>query len=246
MKISQNFMEGSGCINLILGPMFSSKSTTLDARVERYVLGNRKCIGIKYKNDTRYDNDKIVTHRGNKIDIFTVVCLNLYEADELVQDYDIIAIDEVQFYKDAVIFCDKWANQGKIVEACGLNGTYERKPFKIITELVPLAQDIIFKTAVCKETGFDAIYSKRTSNENTEVVIGGADKYSAVDRITYFNDNYLPTFINNMKDFAIIYAELTNNKDEKYVENCIGKFMEKHKNNFRRVDIKRITFVEFV
>ena len=175
-----------GQFNFIIGCMFSGKTSELISRYNRYTIGKKKCLMIKYKNDTRYDKNMIVTHDGIKVN--AVVCENLYEVDYKINNYDVICIDEVQFYKDADIFCDKWANNGKIVEACGLNGTFERKPFPIISNLLPLAENITFLTAICKETGNNAVYSKRLIDDKKEEVIGGEDAYSAVDRETYFKN----------------------------------------------------------
>lgn len=243
MNFNKNLMDKCGCINLILGPMYSSKSTTLSARLERYGLGGKKCVAIKYKNDTRYSKDKIMTHKQVPLDIFTIVCQNLYEADELISEYDVIGVDEVQFYKDAHIFCDKWANQGKIVEACGLSGTFERKPFEVVTKLIPLAQNITFNTAVCKTNGCDAIYSKRISDENEEELIGGDDKYCAVDRITYFNDNYEKTYVNSFKEFLTILSGINNQKmSDEDSQILVNNFIEKNKNNFNHENLKHINF----
>lgn len=185
----------TGKLNLILGCMFSGKTSELISRYNRYTIGNKKCIMIKYKNDTRYDDKMIVTHDNIKVD--AVVCDKLVEVDDLhiVSDYDVICVDEVQFYTDAPVYIEKWANLGKIVEACGLNGTYDRKPFPVISNLIPMAENISFLTAICRETGELASYSKltvvdkRNHNENddsTNERIGGAESYSAVDRLTYF------------------------------------------------------------
>ena len=42
-------------LNLFIGPMFSGKTTTLLSRLERYKIGGKKCIVIKYDQDDRYD-----------------------------------------------------------------------------------------------------------------------------------------------------------------------------------------------
>jgi len=147
---------------------------------------------IKYKNDIRYDKKMIVTHDNIKVD--AIACGKLEEIDNLslILDYSVICVDEVQFYPDAPIYLEKWANMGKIVEACGLNGTYDRTPFPIISELIPKAENITFLTAICRETGGLAVYSHLTkkqdggNNDATKELIGGAESYSAVDRQTYF------------------------------------------------------------
>jgi thymidine kinase len=175
-----------GKFNLILGCMFSGKTSTLIERYNRYAIGGKKCIMVKYKNDTRYDSEQIVTHDGIKVK--ALVCEYLFEVDSAIKPYDVVCIDEIQFYKDAHIFCDKWANDGKIVEACGLNGSFDRKPFESISRLIPYAENITYKTAICKDTGNDAVYTARTTDDMDEEIIGGEDLYNGVDRKTYFRD----------------------------------------------------------
>jgi thymidine kinase len=55
-------MQCTGEIQLILGPMFSGKSTELLRRIRRYTIAKRKCLVIKYKKDTRYSEDSLATH----------------------------------------------------------------------------------------------------------------------------------------------------------------------------------------
>ena len=178
----------NGQINLILGCMFSGKTSELVRRYNRHTIGGRKCLMIKYKKDTRYDDEAVVTH--DKIKIKAFVCEYLYEADHLVNQYDVICVDELQFYKDADIICDKWANNGKIIEACGLNGTFNRTPFPVISNIIPLAENITFLKAVCKETGKDAVYSHINIDvhDSSTEIIGGDEKYDAVDRKTFFKN----------------------------------------------------------
>ena len=173
-----------GKINLILGCMFSSKTSTLISRYKRYAIGGKKCLMIKNAMDTRYDENCVATHDLVKIN--AMKCLDLLELDEIVKDYDVILIDEIQFFKDADKICDKWANSGHIIEASGLNGTSDRTPFDIISKLIPLVNDITFLTAVCKQTGNDAIFTKRLVSNTDVILIGGSDIYTAVDRQTYF------------------------------------------------------------
>ena len=145
---------------------------------------------VKFQRDTRYDAFQVITHDG--IAINAIRCEYLYELDDIVINYDVICIDEIQFYKDAYIMCDKWANQGLIVNACGLSGDFNREPFPIVSKLIAIADDIVLTKAICRENGSDAVYSKltkRDDNAKSDELIGGADMYSAVDRITYFGDN---------------------------------------------------------
>ena len=171
-----------GKINLILGPMFSGKTSELIRRFKRYKLAGKNTILIKFKNDTRYDTEKISTHDNVKID--AIKCEFLNEIDSVIDIYDIICIDEIQFFKDASFYCDKWANMGKIVEACGLNGDYKREPFEQISLLIPKIESVILLTAIDKYTGDEACFTKRIINSNETILIGGEDTYEAVSRKT--------------------------------------------------------------
>lgn len=169
-----------GQFNLILGCMFSGKTSELHNRFRRYNIGGKKCLMVKYKNDTRYGDTAVVTHDGIRIE--AIPCVELAEVDEMVKGYDVICIDEIQFYKDADMFCDKWANEGKIVEACGLNGQFNRKQWPMISKLIPLVENLTFKKAVCVQTGNDATFTQRLSNDQNSELIGGSELYRAVSR----------------------------------------------------------------
>ena len=174
----------NGKISLILGPMYSGKSTTLLSRYRRYQFGNKKCLLVKYLNDDRYDKNSIVTHDNVKYEAKS--CRLLYDIDDVVKNYDVICIDEIQFYKDAAQFCDKWANEGIIVEACGLNGDYKREPFDQISLLIPKSDEISHITAIDEKNGKNAPFTKRISNDKGQEVIGGKDKYRATSRKNFY------------------------------------------------------------
>jgi len=166
--------------------MFSGKSTLLLTRYRRYKIAGKRCLLIKYANDDRYEESEsmIVTH--DQLKYQAISSTQLKDLNEYINDFDVICIDEIQFYPDAAEYCDRWANQGKIVEACGLSGDYQRKPFEQISLLVALSDDIEHVKAVCRDTGLDAPFSKRISHEKEQEVIGGQDKYLAVSRQAFF------------------------------------------------------------
>lgn len=171
-------------IRLFIGPMYSSKTTTLLARKERYELGGKNCIIIKYTNDKRYDDSHVVvTHNQYKHD--AICALTLADVEHIIDDYDVILIDEIQFYKDAAFICDIWANKGKIVECYGLNGDYKREPFEQISKLIPLSDTITHLTAIDKTNGEEAPFTFRISNDTKQEVIGGEDMYIALSRKGY-------------------------------------------------------------
>ena len=172
-----------GKINLICGPMFSGKTSELYRRYNRYKLAGKKCVLIKYSNDNRYSENKIVTHDNNHYD--AIKCSNLKEIENITDIYDVICIDEIQFYSDAAEYCDKWANHGKIIEVCGLNGNYKREPFNQISLLIPIVENITFLTAIDEKTGEEACFTKRIIDSDELEIIGGKETYIACSRETY-------------------------------------------------------------
>ncbi|XP_010122630.1 PREDICTED: thymidine kinase, cytosolic [Chlamydotis macqueenii] len=98
----------------------------------------------------------------------------------------VIGIDEGQFFPDIVEFCEMMANAGKTVIVAALDGTFQRKAFGSILNLVPLAESVVKLNAVCMECYREASYTKRLGAEREVEVIGGADKYHSVCRACYF------------------------------------------------------------
>lgn len=170
-----------GKLNLICGPMYSGKTSELCRRYTRYKLAGKKCLLIKYKNDNRYNNNKLATHDKKMYD--AINCSLLKEIDTKIIKYDVICIDEIQFYEDAHIYTDKWANEGKIVEACGLNGNYKREPFEQISKLIPKVENITFLTAIDEVNGEEASFTKRIVDSQETELIGGKESYVACSRL---------------------------------------------------------------
>ena len=170
-------------LHLILGPMYSGKTTLLLSRRERYLLGGKKCLVVKYGNDLRYSEDEICAHNQRSINAIKTTLLE--EVDNLVDNVDVVLIDEVQFYEDAHQYCDMWANQKKIVECYGLNGDFKREPFEQISRLIPKADHIQHLTAIDRKTGQEAPFTFRTNDDQQQEVIGGCELYVAVSRYSY-------------------------------------------------------------
>ena len=143
---------------------------------------------VKYAKDVRYDQEGIATHCGMKIPAtVSTTRLELITNNILQEDYDVIGIDEGQFFPDVVSWAEKMANLGKVVVVAALDGTFQRKPFGEILSLIPLAEEVTKLKAVCMNCFEEAAFSKRiTSDDEGKVeVIGGADKYMAVCRACF-------------------------------------------------------------
>jgi thymidine kinase len=105
-----------------MGPMFAGKSTELLRRVNRLEISGKKCLSVKFAGDSRYSNNSISTH--DLIKRMAVSCNKLEELGDMWMDFDVIGIDEGQFFEDLVEFCQHAANKGKIIVTSALNGMY--------------------------------------------------------------------------------------------------------------------------
>lgn len=181
-------------IILILGPMFSSKTTTCIAYVKKYSFSNKKCMFIGHSWDDRYRTESktgIMTHDKIFAEGFNTNDLTYMEKE--IENHDVIGIDEIQFFdSNSIDLIKKYSDQGKIFVCSGLNGDYNRKCFESVYSLIGMASDIIFLKAVCVncskhiDNGVFS-YKKVLVESNNNVDIGGIDKYIPVCESCYVN-----------------------------------------------------------
>ncbi|XP_048757601.2 thymidine kinase, cytosolic-like isoform X2 [Ostrea edulis] len=174
-----------GQIQLIFGPMFSGKTTELMRRMKRYQIANYKCLVIKYSKDDRYDKEGISTHDRQTLPAIPADVLDEVKAE--AENFEVIGIDEGQFFKDVVEFCDEMAERGKTVIVAALDGTFQKKGFGNILNLVPLAESVIKLTAVCMRCNNEGSFTKRRGTETAVEVIGGTEMYLAVCRTCFLS-----------------------------------------------------------
>ena len=104
----------------------------------------------------------------------------------LCEGYDVIGVDEGQFFSEIVEFCEALANKDKIVLVSALDGTFERKPFGNILNLIPLAEKVTKLCAVCVYCTSEAAFTKRIVESKEIELIGGAEMYKPVCRACFF------------------------------------------------------------
>ena len=183
-------MQPCGKIKLLIGPMFSGKSTRLVETVRKYSFKNKKTILINFVGDTRYSAEsKIVTHDQIKYDSLT--CKLLSEKIETLEKYDVIGIDEGQFFADLVSICEKLCYLGKIVIVAALSGDFLMKPFPNVAELISKADKIKLMKAYCFYCHKVAGFSLRTVNSNETILIGASEAYRPVCKGCYYKYNNL-------------------------------------------------------
>ena len=183
------FVEG-GKIKLIIGPMFSGKSTLLTDTVRKFVYEEKKTILVNFAADTRYDKEgKIVTHEQVKYNALT--CYSLKDKYDELLKYDVIGIDEGQFFPDLVEVCDELCKNGKIVVVSALSGNFKMEPFENVSKLIAKADKIKLLKAYCYFCHKRAGFSLRTIRNDNEILIGAADMYRPVCKACHFKNNVL-------------------------------------------------------
>ena len=174
--------------DIIIGPMFSGKTTELYRRINRYQSIEKSVLIINHKNDTRTGG--ISTHDGKEYNAVKLDDDELLALD--INGINVIGIDEAQFFnklREFILKCERY--DIKIIVA-GLDATSDRVPFgdNNILNTIPLCNKIDKLTALCmvSRDGTLASFSKRISADKEEVCIGAADKYIAVCRREFLCD----------------------------------------------------------
>ena len=173
-----------GWIEVITGCMFAGKTEELIRRINVLQFAKKKIVVFKPSIDDRYSIDKVVSHAGTSVESYAIK-----EAKEmlaLVNDADVIAIDEVQFFDDEVVdICNHFANQGKRVICAGLDMDFRGEPFSIMPRLVTQAEFVTKLTAVCTECGAPATRTQRIVNgqpahfDDPIIQVGASEAYEA-------------------------------------------------------------------
>ena len=179
-------MNKAGIIEVICGCMFSGKTEELIRRVRRAQIAKMSVIVFKPKIDSRYSNSQIVSHNKIKIDSYCISSSN--DILDYSTEYDVFGIDEAQFFdKNIINICKKLATIGKRVIIAGLDKDYKSEPFGFMPQLMCEADYLVKLRAICVKCGNSASYTKRTTKEIDQVVIGELDKYQALCRNCYNN-----------------------------------------------------------
>ena len=174
-------LQNEGKIVLILGPMFSGKSTRLIEVIRKYTYKAKKTIMVKFYADQRYsDKSEVVTHDLIKYD--SIDCKNLRDSMETLKKYDVIGIDEGQFFPDLVEICEELASFKKTVIIAALNGDFRMEPFPVISKIISKADKIKLLKAYCFNCHKDARFSLRIVQSNETVLIGAGEAYKPACR----------------------------------------------------------------
>lgn len=168
-------------LTLVLGCMFSGKTEELMRRVGRYRAIGWEVLVVNSEHDTRC-GEQVRAHTGEARQATKAYRL---EDVNVPSDVNVIAIDEAQFFGDLCEAVLRWVDADIHVVVSGLNGDYQQRAFGQILQLIPHAEEIVWKTAYCAVCcdGTPACFSSRIDKEDGRTLaVGGSGEYVAVCR----------------------------------------------------------------
>lgn len=171
-------------LDIVMGPMFSGKSTYALSYIRRQRAIGKIVLVIKPNIDVRYSvDDVLVTHDKEQIPCSiwnTDIRLQLTEASKQA---DCIVFEEAQFFRGLANFVEQLINEeNKNVLIVGLDGDAYQRPFGEIFQCIPWATHVTKLNALCRicKDGTLAPYSRRMTENPNQIDVGGSDKYEAV------------------------------------------------------------------
>jgi thymidine kinase len=191
-------------LEIMVGPMFASKSTELLRRLFTVAQIGKKALYINNSIDVRNAHDVFSTHNPQlkatlsdlSVKMISVRSLDDVNTNDIITS-DIIGIDEAQFFPSlelVKVMVDKYK---KHVIVVGLDGDANRQLFGEIYKLLPYCDSIVKLSAFCVVCGTNgkltnAIHTKyigpsASGNISVGNQVGNHDKYQSVCRECYLS-----------------------------------------------------------
>ena len=179
-----NNNQKKGWIEVICGSMFSGKTEELIRRMKRAKFAKQKVEIFKPEIDTRYDDEKVVSHDANEIHSTPVPSSS--NIPILANGVDVVGIDEAQFFDDGLIaVCNQLASSGIRVIVAGLDMDFKGIPFGPMPGIMACAEYVTKVHAICMRCGELANHSHRIIEKKELVFLGEVDEYEPLCRNCY-------------------------------------------------------------
>ena len=178
------FPNAGGWLEVVCGPMFSGKSEELIRRLRRAEIAGQRVLIVKPKIDNRYDIATSSAMPARRC----APSRSESPADipGLVEGYDVIGVDEVQFFApEIVLILDGLVEKGMRVLCSGLDQDFRGSPFGPMPELLCRAELVDKLQAVCHRCGGPATMTQRLVDgfpapaDGATIVVGALEQYEA-------------------------------------------------------------------
>ena len=181
----------NGYLELILGPMFSGKTSKILDLYKQCEFSNIPVVVINHTSDKRYSETMLSTHDLKMIPCIQASSLcdamEILEIKNKISDATVILINEGQFFNDLYEWTEMMVETNhKEIYICGLDGDFNRNKFGQILDLIPLCDKVTKLKSLCSmcKNGTKALFSLRVTEEKEQVLIG-SDCYKPVCRACY-------------------------------------------------------------
>jgi len=163
--------------------MFSGKTEELLRRLRRSKIAGKNVLLIKHAMDDRYDSDSVRSHSG-----YTFPSVNSSNATNVLlhgEHFDVIGIDEVQFFDRYIVPTALYLSREAIVICSGLDTNFRYEAWDVTAKLMAYAEKVDKLSAVCVNCGGEATKTQRLVNgkpasfSGPDVLVGGLDSYEA-------------------------------------------------------------------
>ena len=183
-------------LEVIIGPMFSGKTSRLVEIYNQCVFCNISCLVLNHQLDNAKSGSGceniLVTHNSKKIPCTYCDDTLMSTLDNIeISKYDVILINEGQFFSDLYISVEYLLNSvGKNTKiyVCGLDGDFKREKFGQILDIIPICDSICKLNSLCAicRNGTFASFTKRITDSTNQTLIGD-ENYIPVCRNCYGN-----------------------------------------------------------
>jgi len=186
---SETMSKTAGYLELILGPMWSGKTSAILKIYRQYAFCQSRICVINYEADDRYSESMMSTHDKEMIPCimgFSMTEIMNSHGDE-IHNSDVILVNEGQFFQDIVPFVIEMVEERrKKVYICGLDGDFKREKIGNLLELIPICDKLTKIHALCSQCkdGTIAPFTFRNTHDKEQLVIG-TDIYVPLCRSCY-------------------------------------------------------------
>jgi thymidine kinase len=168
--------------------MYSGKTTKLNGELIRFSFAScykSKIVKIIHSSDVRidtYSDEFGSTHNPSYKSIKDIDVIRTSKLKDLnLDNYEIIGIDEAQFFEDLLVVKD-W---NKTVFVSGLDGDSHKRKFGHILDLIPYCDTIVKLCAICQNCSskgkmVDAPFTIKLDGKSDQIDVDG--KYIPVCR----------------------------------------------------------------
>ena len=158
-------------LTIIMGNMFSGKTSELIRRLKRYKVIGKKIVVINSAKDTRSPEEVLKTHDGVEFPCLKVEHISHCIIKESFCNADIVAIYEAQFFTNLKEFVEMCLFLNKSVIIAGLDGDYKQRKFGEVIYCIPLASDVVKLSALCMDckNGTPGPFTKRIVQSDTQL-----------------------------------------------------------------------------